>query len=511
MSKKIFFEDEARNRILEGAGTLYRAVKTTMSPLGRNVVIKRPYGHTITHDGVTVAENIELDNIELAVGADIIKEAAGKLNNEVGDGTTSVTVLTYNLMEQANALIRSGMNAMDVRNELNKIKEKFIRELENHVVKLDDSKLIDVATISAGNPELGHLIGILALQVGKDGSIIVERGKSYKDEVELTSGFTFDRSYISPYFITDQKRQSAVLENPTVILTDKKLRTFKEVDDLIQKTGEPKGIFLVCDELTGEALAALVQTSTRGVLPIVAVQAPSFGDSRREIMADLAAYLGAEVFDDVNEGKVATVNKVVVTRDKTTILEGKGDITERIENLKGLEKTIDSDFEKKQLGERIANLTGAVGKIKVGGSSETEADEKKYRVDDAVAAVKAAQRGGVVAGAGTTLITLAESIQQGFDADRRVIDMVTNAMCMPFKTILENGNVKNIDEALKVAKTNHGFGFNVKNATPSPIDLVQVGVIDPAEVTKQVIEAAFSIAMTAITVDVLVVDVPDEV
>jgi chaperonin GroEL len=505
--KKIFFDQEARNRILEGAGILYRAVKTTMSPLGRNVVIKRPYGHTITHDGVTVAENIEVDNLELAVGADIIKEAAGKLNNEVGDGTTTVTVLTYNLMEQAEHLIREGMNPMQVRAELEKVKYFLLGKLDDKVVELDDEKLIDVATISAGNAELGELIGKLALEVGKDGSIVVERGSGYKDEVVISDGFTFERTYLSPYFITDKRKQAAVLENPAIIISNEKLKTYSQVQALIDQVGDVKSVLLICDELSGEALSTIVQSHTRGLMQFAAVQAPSFGDARRELLEDIAAVTEGQVFDEAG-GKAGHAEQVVISRDTTTIIGGAGNPEHRIEMLGSRE--LESDYETEQMEKRIANMAGKVGTIKVGGASESEADEKKYRVDDAVAAVKAAQTGGIVAGGGVTLVNLAEDLTGFNNVSSKVKRVVQHSLKMPFATILQNADLWE-DNALDSVSMKTGVGVNVMKPHEGLVNMIEAGVIDPAKVTRQVLEAAFSIAMTAITVDVLVVDVPDEV
>lgn len=513
MSRKIFFDQEARNRILEGAGVLYRAVSKTMSPLGRNVVIKRPYGHTITHDGVTVAENIELDNPELAVGADIIKEAAGKLNNEVGDGTTSVTVLTYNLMEKANQLVAGGKNAMQVRRELGAIKDFLLEKLDDYVIELDDKRLMDVATISAGDPELGKLIGSLALEIGTDGTIVVERGSTFKDEVEVKSGFSFERTYLSPYFITDQRKKAAVLENPTIIITSEKLKTYEQVESLMGGLDKPKSVLLICDELTGEALSAVVQTHTRGLMQIAAVQAPSFGEARRDLLGDIAALTGGLVFSENEDGQYGSAGQVVITRDRTTIIDGGGDekeIANRIEMIKGGLEATDSEYEKQQIEARVANLVGKVGTIKVGGSSESEADEKKYRVDDAVAAVRAAQRGGVVAGGGVTLLNLSEELRSFRGASPELIGMVSVALAAPFSTILYNADLYD-EQAFNRLSGTKGQGINVTKPEKGVVHMIEEGVIDPAKVTRQVIESAFSIAMTAITVDVLVVDLPDEV
>lgn len=511
--QKLFFDADARNRIVEGAGILRRAVAVTASPLGRNVVIKKPYGFTTTHDGVTVAESIEVSNPELSVGADIIKEAAGKLNNEVGDGTTTVTMLTYALMEYMNQIIGDDLNAMVVRKDMIAVQEFLLKELKKLTVKLDDEKLIDVATVSVGDVELGNIIGKLALEVGRDGTILVERGSGYKTETEIRKGFTFERSYLSPYFVTDKKKQAAVLERPVILITSEKLRTYDQIDALMSGvTNQDKSVLIICEELTGDALATVVQSHTRNLVQIAAVQAPAFGDARREILQDIAAVTGAEVFSDVQSGIGGRAAQVVITREATTIVGGEGTQTlERVEQIKAQIEEADTDYDKEQLENRISNIIGKIGIVKVGGSSESEADEKKYRVDDAVAAVKAAQLGGIVAGGGIALLNLSDRLADApLKINRDVRLGVMNALREPYNQILHNSNIdeNKINKALGKSK---GKGVNVLKPEKGIVDMVEEGIIDPSRVTEKVITTAFSIAMTAITTDVLVVDLPDEV
>lgn len=512
MPKKIFFEREARERVLAGAEILYKAVKVTMSPRGRNVAIKRPYGHTITHDGVTVADMIQVDDMEKAVGADMIQEAAGKLNNEVGDGTTSVTVLTYNLLKEAMKLVDDGMNPSEIRAGLKLAQEFLLKQIDDYVVELDDKMLLDVAAISAGEKELGHIIGKLAAEIGKDGVITVEQGRGFKTETTIRDGFSFERGYLSPFFVTDKKRLEAVLTNPTIIICNEKLTTMGQANKLFEGLREEslKEVLLVVDDLAGDAMQQLVQTHVRQYMKLAVVKAPAFGDGRLPAIEDLAAVVGGKEVNGVYFGQA---QKVIVTKERTTIIGGHSieeNIDKRIEAINHQLKETESDFEKEKLEARRANLRGKVATIKVGGATEAEIDEKKYRVDDAVAAVKAAQNGGVVAGGGVTLVNLAVDMSNAeFDMPIIVKSIIMRALKMPFTIITQNADLYE-ENLLKQVESMTGMGVDVTKGDKL-IDLVPAGIIDPAKVTKQVLQAAFSIAMTAITIDVLVVDVPDEV
>lgn len=502
MPKVIYHDKDAREKVLAGAKTLYKAVSATMSPMGRNVAIKRPYGHTVTHDGVTVAESIVLPDVTEAIGAEIIREAAGKLNTQVGDGTTSVTVLTYHLLKGANGLVNSGMNPMEVKRGLERILPNLLEELDKLTIELDDNKLMDVAAISAGDEELGKIIGSLALQANV---ITVEQGSGLETETELVEGYTLDRGYISPHFITDKRRQEAVLENPVVIITNEKFKSAAQIASILQPLVEKnvKSFLLVSDELSGEALSMLVQNHIRGNIQVAAIKSPGFGDGRLPALEDLAALTGGEVLTD-GSLEVGKADKIIVGKEKTTIINGKGDTTERIAELKEQLKNAEGEFEKEKLEKRIANLSGKVGIIRVGGASEAEIDEKKYRVDDAVAAVKAAQDGGIVAGGGVTLANLAYPYRKSTGVEA----IVYRALLAPLSVISDNGGYYSDDLIHRVLEYK-GKGVNVMKPG-SLVDMVEEGIIDPAKVTREVLQTAFSLAMTAITIDVLVVDIPDE-
>ena len=503
MPKVIYHGQEARDKVLAGAETLYKAVKSTMSPKGRNVAIKRPYGHTVTHDGVTVAESIVLPDATEAIGAEIIREAAGKLNNEVGDGTTSVTVLTYHLLKGANKLVNSGMNPMMVKRRLEYYKGEVLKALDSLVIKLDDDKLLDVATISAGDKELGEIIGKLALEIG-DGTITVEQGNGLETETEVIDGYSLNRGYISPHFITDKRKGEAILDKPVIVITNEKLKSAAQVATILKPLvdNDTKTILLVSDELSGEALSMLVQNHIRGNIQVCAIKSPAFGDGRLPALEDLAALTGGELMID-GSLKVGSAEKVIISKDKTTIIKGNGDVTERVEELKAKAKDL-KGFEKEQVEARIANLKGRVGVIRVGGSTEAEIDEKKYRVDDAVAAVKAAQDGGIVAGGGVTFANLAYQYRDKSGVAR----VVYEALTAPLSVIADNGGFYSQDLVSRVLEYK-GRGINVMKSD-ALVNMVEEGVIDPAKVTREVIQTAFSLAMTGITIDVLVVDVPDE-
>lgn len=513
--KKIFFGKDARSRILGGAEILYSAVKVTMSPKGRNVAIQRPYGHTITHDGVTVADMIQVSDYELRTGADMIQVAAGKLNNEVGDGTTTVTVLTYHLLKRAMELIEKGRNPSEIKAGFQEALDFILSKFDSKVVVLDNDKLLDVARISAGEKELGDIIGKLAQEIGADGVITVEQGRGFETTTEIRDGFVFERGYLSPFFVTDKKRLEVVLDKPTIIITNEKLATVEQVNLLLGGlTKDVKEVLLICDDLTGEAMNMLAQTTLRGYMKIAAVKAPAFGDSRLPALEDVAILTGGGVIAGLVEGAVAQwgyAEKVIVSKERTTIIKGGGKpekIMRRVKELNLLIEKADSDFDKEKLEARRANLQGKVATIKVGGATETEIDEKKYRVDDAVAAVKAAQDGGVVAGGGVTLANLADELAE-CKMDTDIKYLVIDALYQPFMTITGNADMDG-EKLLQEIGGQTGMGVDVTKGTDI-IDMVDAGVIDPAKVTKQALNAAFSVAMTALTIDVLVVDVPDDV
>lgn len=526
MAKQVFYGDEAREKVLAGAKTLADAVKTTMGPKGRNVVISKSYGGpNVTHDGVTVAEAIDLpeneDNLGEKVGAELIKQAAKKMNKAAGDGTTTVTVLTYEILKEANRLIAAGHNPMELRKGVEKAGAQVLSEL-NKIAEPVDGKndlITEVASISAGDTEIGKLIASVISRIGKDGVVSVEAGQGLAMESEITEGFTFDRGYVSAYMATDTNRMEAVYDKPAIIITDKKISSAQEMLPLMEKlvASGKKDIVLIAEDVEGEALGILILNRLKGALNTVAVKAPSFGDRRKEVLQDIATLTGASVitsdqgmtFDNVGLEVVGSARKVIVAKDNTTIIEGAGDkttISQRIDQIKSQAGVATSDYDREQLDKRAAALSGKVAVIKVGGATETEIDEKKYRVDDAVAAVKAALLEGIVPGGGVTPINLAGKIT----GDSAGAEIMRNALLMPFKQLATNAGLNAEALLAQVQEAKPGYGVDVANYQGKLIDLKKAGVVDPAMVTYQAIRNAVSIASTAMTMGALVVDIPEK-
>jgi len=530
MAKKVFYDEDARRRVLEGARILYEAVKTTMGPKGRNVVISKSYGSpTVTHDGVTVAKGVEIADVDdetlgYKVGAELIKQAANKMNDVAGDGTTTVTVLTYHILNEANKLIAAGHNPMLLRKGLESAAEDVIKTLDSlkEDISGKSSRVAEVATISASDAEIGKLIADVIEKVGKDGVVTVEEGQGLDLESEVVEGFTFDRGFISPYMVTDTARMEAVLDKPHIIVTDKKISSLQEflpVLEQIAQTGK-KEIVIIAEDIEGEPLATLVLNKLKGVLNVVAVKAPSFGDRRKDTLQDIAILTGGtyidadQPFDNVQLSDIGTARKVIVTKDETTIIEGAGSVAEvknRIAQITTQIENTTSDYDRENLEKRRAALNGKVAVIKVGGATETEIEEKKFRVDDAVAAVKAALDEGIVSGGGVTLINVSTAIKSDAKEDATVTagkTILGNALEQPFRILLTNAGL-NADEWLpQVKKAKAGQGVNVNEPTKL-VDLKSAGVVDPARVTKEAVQNAVSIAGTAITMGALVVDVPE--
>lgn len=532
MAKKVFYDDDARRRVLAGAEILYNAVKTTMGPKGRNVVISKSYGNpTVTHDGVTVAKGVEIADVDdetlgYKVGAELIKQAANKMNDVAGDGTTTVTVLTYHILNEANKLIAAGHNPMLLRKGLEQAAQEVIKELTGLAedIKGDKKRVAEVATISAGDAAIGELIADVIDKVGKEGVVTVEQGQGMGLESEVVEGFTMDRGFISPYMVTDTARMEAVLDKPQIIITDKKISSIQEFLPVLEKAAQlgKKEIVLIAEDLEGEALGTLVLNKLKGVINVVAVKAPSFGDKRKEVLQDIAILTGAKVitedqgmtFENVDETVFGSARKVIVGKDSTTIIEGAGaeaDVAARIKTIGAQADNASSSYDKDTYKNRQAALSGKVAVIKVGGATETEIEEKKYRVDDAVAAVKAALDEGIVPGGGVTLINLTSAVQIGTDNNQSVEAgklLLLRALDQPFRILLTNAGL-NADEWLpQVKNAKPGQGVNV-NEPGKLVDLKATGVIDPARVTREALLNASSIAGTAMTMGALVVEVPE--
>ncbi|MBO7131847.1 chaperonin GroEL [Candidatus Saccharibacteria bacterium] len=527
MAKKIYYEAEAREKVLAGAKKLYDAVKVTFGPKGKNVIIEKEYGApVITHDGVTVAEAVELpnkdENLGEAVGAKLIKTAAQKLNKVAGDGTTTVTVLTYNILNEANKLIAAGINPMELRRGIEKAGAEIVEGIEKVTEKIegDSKKVAEVATISAGDAEIGKLIAEVISKIGKDGVVTVEAGQGLEMEEEIVEGFSYDKGYSSPFFVTDVNRQEAVFEKPLVLITDKKISAASDILPLLEKCAQAgkKDLVIIAEEVEGEALSLLVLNKLKGVFNTLVLKAPSFGDRRKEIMEDIAILTDATVvsadkglkLEEVGLEVLGSAAKIIATKDETTIIKGSGDtkaVKTRIELIGKQAELAKSDYEREEFEKRAAALSGKVAVIKVGGVTETEIEEKKYRVDDAVAATKAALAEGIVAGGGVTLVNLASKLSSD-DAGAKI---VKNALVTPFIHIVENAGLNAQALLMEVEKSNKvGFGINVMTPEKGLVDLKKSGVIDPAKVTKEAVKNATSIAATAITMGALICEIPEE-
>jgi chaperonin GroEL len=532
MAKKVFYDDDARRRVLAGAEILYNAVKTTMGPQGRNVVISKFGKPAVTHDGVTVAKDVDIADVDdetlgYKVGAELIKEAATKMNDVAGDGTTTVTVLTYHILNEANKLIAAGHNPMLLRKGLEAAAAEVLGKLDGMREDIQGKKnrIAEVATISAGDKAIGDLIADIMEKVGREGVVTVEEGQGLSLESEVVDGFTLDKGFVSAYMVTDTTRMEAVYTKPAVIITDKKVSSIQEIAPILEKLAQAgkKDVVLIAEDVDGEALAMLIINRLKGALNTVAVKAPSYGDQRKAILDDIAVLTGGEViseergmtFDNVDLNVVGSARKVIVTKDATTIIEGAGpaaDLNARLKQINAQIEAAGSEYAREQLEGRRAALSGKVAVIKVGAITETEMSEKKDRVDDAVHAVKAALAEGIVPGGGVTLINLAMAITPVSDDDAAVAAgkmILKNALEQPFRILLSNAGL-NPDEWLpQVRNGKPGFGVNVNN--PSKLtDLKATGVVDPARVTKEALLNAVSIAGTTMTMGALVVEVPEK-
>ena len=534
MAKKVFYDDDARRRVLGGAELLYNAVKTTMGPKGRNVVISKSYGNpTVTHDGVAVAKGVDIADVDdetlgYKVGAELIKQAASKMNDVAGDGTTTVTVLTYHILNEANKLIAAGHNPMLLRKGLETAAHDVLAKLSgmSEDIKSNKQRVAEVATISAGDSAIGALIADVIDKVGKDGVVTVEEGQGLALESEVVEGYTFDRGFVSAYMVSDTARMEAVAEKPAIVITDKKITSIQEFLPLLEKLAQAgkKDLVLIAEDVEGEALATLVLNKLKGVFNTIAVKAPAFGDRRKDMLEDIAILTGATViaeergytFENAEMDMVGSARKVIVTKDETTIIEGAGStsaVKQRIAQINTQIAAASSEYDRENLEKRRAALQGKVAVIKVGGATETEIEEKKFRVDDAVNAVKAALEEGIVPGGGVTLVNLAQVLVKD---KKSILDHVNpgrhlliSALEQPFRILLSNSGL-NPDEWLpKVKSAKAGQGVDV-NKPEKLVDMKSAGVVDPTRVAKEAIQNAVSVAGTAMTMGALVTDVPEK-
>ncbi len=534
MAKKIFYDNDARTRVLAGAKELYEAVRVTMGPKGRNVVVSKSYGGpTVTHDGVTVAKAVEIENrndetLGRGVGAELVKQAASKTNDTVGDGTTTATVLTYHILNEANKLIAAGHNPMDLKKGLDQAAGVVLGSIESMTEKIagNRSKVAQVATVSAGDAEIGELIADVIEAVGNDGTVTVEQSQTLGLEKEIVEGFKIDRGYVSAYMVTDPARMEASYEKPMILLTDKKISSIQEILPLLEKVaqGGKKELVIIAEDVDGEALTTLILNRLKGVFNALAIKAPAFGDRRKAVLQDIAVLTGATViseeqgftFENATLDMLGSARKIIAGKDDTTIIEGYGDpkdVEARIAEIRAQVEHATSEYDKENLEKRLSALAGKVAVIKVGGATETEIEEKKFRVDDAVNATKAAVTEGIVPGGGVTLVDLSKKltieptkIGSSEEAGHLVLK---RALVQPFRELMRNAGL-NPDEKLPlVVASKGGQGFDV-NSPADLVDLKLKGIVDPAKVTREAITNAVSIAGTAMTMGSLIVEIPEE-
>ena len=525
MAKEIFFSDEARNKLYEGVRKLNDAVKVTMGPRGRNVLVQKSFGApAITKDGVSVAKEVELKDTIENMGAGLVKEVASKTNDEAGDGTTTATVLAHSIFKEGLRNITAGANPVEVKRGMDKQAAAIIAELKSLSRKVTDKKEIaQVATISANSDSaIGGLIADAMEKVGKDGVITVEEAKSIHDELNVVEGMQFDRGYLSPYFITNAEKMQVELSNPFILLFDKKITNLKDllpVLEQIQKTGKP--LLIIAEDIEGEALATLVVNKLRGVLNISAVKAPGFGDRRKAMLEDIAILTGGEVvseelgrtLESATLNDLGQASSVIIDKDNTTIVNGAGEksaIDARIIQIKAQIAETTSDYDKEKLQERLAKLSGGVAVIKVGAATETEMKEKKDRVDDALSATQAAVEEGIVIGGGAAFIKASTKVDLKLSGDEAIgADIVRRALTAPLRQIAENAGFDAgvVANSVSVSKDDN-YGFNA--ATGEYVDMFKAGIIDPVKVERVALQNAVSVASLLLTTEATISELKED-
>ncbi|MFZ9386725.1 MAG: chaperonin GroEL [Chitinophagaceae bacterium] len=525
MAKQIFFDIEARNKMKKGVDTLSNAVKVTLGPKGRNVVIEKKFGApSITKDGVTVAKEIELEDPIENMGAQMVKEVASKTADIAGDGTTTATVLAQSIISEGLKMVAAGANPMDLKRGIDKAVSKIVEHLkgQSQAVGNDHSKIQQVAAISANNDaEIGKLIAEAMKKVGKEGVITVEEARGTETTVEVVEGMQFDRGYISPYFVTNSEKMEAELENPYILIYDKKISNMKDILHILEKVAQGgRPLLIIAEDLEGEALATLVVNKLRGTLKVAAVKAPGFGDRRKEMLQDIAVLTKGIVISEEQGYKLenadlsylGTAASVTIDKDNTTVVGGKGkkdDINARINQIKAQIEVTTSDYDREKLQERLAKLSGGVAVLNVGAATEVEMKEKKDRVDDALHATRAAVEEGIVPGGGVAFIRAVEALEKfkGSNEDETTgVAIVKRALEEPLRQIVENAGIEGSIVVQKVKEGKADFGFNAR--TDEYENLLKAGVIDPTKVTRIALENAASIAGMLLTTECVVADKP---
>lgn len=525
MAKQIKYSEDARGRILSGINQLANSVKVTLGPKGRNVVLDKGFGSpTITNDGVTIAKEVELEDKFENLGAQLIKEVAEKTNDAAGDGTTTATVLAQAMLSEGVKNITAGANPMAVRRGIEKASKKAVEELKKNAKPVaGKEEIAQVASISADNKEVGELIAEVMDMVGRDGVITVEEGQSIGLEKEVVEGMQFDQGYLSPYMVTDSSRMEAVVEEPAILITDKKISSAQDIVPILEKVVQSgkKEMVIVADDVDGEALATLVLNKLRGVFTALCVKAPGYGDNKKEMLTDMAILTGAQLvsedtgisFDSVELNMLGQARRVVSTKDKTTIVDGKGDdkdLKQRIEQIKTQIGKSDSEFDKEKLQERMAKLTGGVGVIKVGAATEVELKELKHRIEDALSATKAAVEEGIVAGGGVSLVDVIKSLDEVevSDPDEKVgVIIVKKSLEAPIRQIAQNAGKDGAVVIEEVRRKQKGVGYNAAKDTYE--DMIKAGIIDPLKVTRSALQNAASVAAMVLTTEAAITDIPE--
>ena len=525
MAKEIFFSDVARNKLFKGVEKLSDAVRVTMGPRGRNVLLQKSFGSpTITKDGVSVAREIELSDPLENMGAQLVKEVASKTNDEAGDGTTTATVLAHSIFKEGLRNVTAGANPVQLKRGMDKACERILEELNKISRKVSDKKEIaQVATISANSDTaIGDMIAEAMEKVGKDGVITVEEAKGIADELDVVEGMQFDRGYLSPYFATNTEKMTAELDNPYILLYDKKIASLKEMLPILEAVNQTqRPLLIIAEDVEGEALSTLVVNRLRGSLQIAAVKAPGFGDRRKAMLEDIAVLTGGKVIAEemgmTLEGAtiddLGTSARVVIDKDNTVIVNGAGSkeaVEARIGQIKTEMKITTSDYDKEKLQERLAKLSGGVAVIKVGAPTETEMKEKKDRVDDALSATRAAVEEGIVVGGGAALIKAASKIEMNLEGDEQIgADIIVRAIGAPLKQIASNAGFDAGVVANEVSKSdNTNIGFDA--ATGTYVDMFEAGIVDPAKVERVAMQNAVSVASLLLTTEATVSDLKED-
>lgn len=531
MPKQLAFSEDARRHLKIGVDTLANAVKTTLGPKGRNVALDKKFGApTVTHDGVTVAKEIELTNPYENMGAQLLKEAATKTNDVAGDGTTTATVLAQAIVTEGLKNLAAGANPMLLKHGIEKGAQAVVKFIRENAKKIEDkAEIANVAAISAADTEIGNLIADVMDKVGKDGVITVEESKGLQFETEYVEGMQFDRGYVSPYFITNAERMNVELLDPLILITDKKISAATDIVPVMEKMVQmgKREFVVIAEDVDGEALATLVLNKLRGTFNCLAIKAPGFGDRRKEMLRDIAILTGAQVITEEMGRKIETTTiadlgkarKVSCDKDNTTIIEGKGQESEikgRIEQIKAQIETTTSDYDREKLQERLAKLAGGVAIIRVGAATETELKEKKHRVEDALSATRAAVEEGIVPGGGVALLNAIKSmdnVKLAYDDENTGVAILRKALEAPLQMIAENAGQDGavILQGVRRMQKEQGsttLGYDV--IANDYIDMLKAGIIDPAKVTRSAVENAASIAAMILTTEALITDVPEK-